>query len=139
MAYEGYLVQIGNYKIPMKFIQAENYTVTLNSQDLDSYQDANGNLQRTALNNFVPKVEFQTRPMLTRDQMNELFSNIRANYTNAVERRSTAKIYIPELDSYVTQSVYLSDPEFSIWGIIDGKIYYNSLRIAFIGYGGTAI
>ncbi|MFQ6880543.1 MAG: DUF6711 family protein [Oscillospiraceae bacterium] len=139
MAYEGYLVQIGNYKIPMKFIQAENYTVTLNSQDLDSYQDANGNLQRTALNNFVPKVEFQTRPMLTRDQMNELFSNIRANYTNAVERRSTAKIYIPELDSYVTQSVYLSDPEFSIWGIINGKIYYNSLRIAFIGYGGTAI
>lgn len=139
MAYEGYLVQIGNYKIPMKFIQAENYTVTLNSQDLDSYQDANGNLQRTALNNFVPKVEFQTRPMLTRDQMNELFSNIRANYTNAVERRSTAKIYIPELDSYVTQSVYLSDPEFTIWGIIDGKIYYNSLRIAFIGYGGTAI
>ena len=115
MAYEGYLVQIGNYKIPMKFIQAENYTVTLNSQDLDSYQDANGNLQRTALNNFVPKVEFQTRPMLTRDQMNELFSNIRANYTNAVERRSTAKIYIPELDYYVTQSVYLSDPEFSIW------------------------
>ena len=71
--------------------------------------------------------------------MNELFSNIRANYTNAVERRSTAKIYIPELDSYVTQSVYLSDPEFSIWGIINGKIYYNSLRIAFIGYGGTAI
>lgn len=139
MAYEGYLVQIGNYKIPMKFIQAENYTVTLNSQDLDSYQDANGNLQRTALNNFVPKVEFQTRPMLTRDQMNELFSNIRANYTNAVERRSTAKIYIPELDSYVTQSVYLSDPEFSIWGIINGKIYYNSLRIAFIGYGGAAI
>ena len=139
MAYEGYLVQIGNYKIPMKFIQAENYTVTLNSQDLDSYQDANGNLQRTALNNFVPKVEFQTRPMLTRDQMNELFSNIRANYTNAVERRSTAKIYIPELDSYVTQSVYLSDPEFTIWGIIDGKIYYNSLRIAFIGYGGTEI
>ena len=139
MAYEGYLVQIGNYKIPMKFIQAENYTVTLNSQDLDYYQDANGNLQRTALNNFVPKVEFQTRPMLTRDQMNELFSNIRANYTNAVERRSTAKIYIPELDSYVTQSVYLSDPEFSIWGIINGKIYYNSLRIAFIGYGGTAI
>lgn len=139
MAYEGYLVQIGNYKIPMKFIQAENYTVTLNSQDLDSYQDANGNLQRTALNNFVPKIEFQTRPMLTRDQMNELFSNIRANYTNAVERRSTAKIYIPELDSYVTQSVYLSDPEFSIWGIINGKIYYNSLRIAFIGYGGTAI
>ena len=139
MAYEGYLVQIGNYKIPMKFIQAENYTVTLNSQDLDSYQDANGNLQRTALNNFVPKVEFQTRPMLTRDQMNELFSNIRANYTNAVERRSTAKIYIPELDYYVTQSVYLSDPEFSIWGIINGKIYYNSLRIAFIGYGGTAI
>lgn len=139
MAYEGYLVQIGNYKIPMKFIQAENYTVTLNSQDLDSYQDANGNLQRTALNNFVPKVEFQTRPMLTRDQMNELFSNIRANYTNAVERRSTAKIYIPELDSYVTQSVYLSDPEFTIWGIINGKIYYNSLRIAFIGYGGTAI
>ena len=139
MAYEGYLIQIGNYKIPIKYMQAENYAVTLNSQDLDSYQDANGDLQRTALNNFVPKVEFQTPPKFPQSKMNDLFSNIRRNYINSVERKLVAKIYIPELDSYVTQNVYLSDPEFSIWGIIDDTIYYNSVRIAFIGYGGTAV
>ena len=139
MAYEGYLIQVGNYKIPMKFVQAENYTVTLNGQDLDSYSDANGDLRRTALNNFVPKVEFQTPPMLTNTDLEELFSNIRANYTNAIERRLIGKIYIPELNDYVTQNVYMPDIDFSIWGVFSNVIIYNSIRIAFIGYGGTAL
>ena|GEM_PF-5051441 len=56
MAYAGYLIRVGNYTIPKKYIRAEKYDVVLHGQDLDSYRDANGQLQRTALQHMVVDV-----------------------------------------------------------------------------------
>lgn len=138
MAYEGFLIQVGTYKIPLKYINAEEYTVTLTGQDVDSYNDANGNLQRTAMNNFVPAVEFSTPPLLTDSEIGELFSNIRSQFINPVERKLPAKIFIPELNDYVEQNVYMADTQFTIYGIFDGVVRYNSVSLTFTGYGGTS-
>ena len=138
MAYEGFLIQVGTYKIPLKYMNAEEYTVTLAGQDLDSYQDANGDLQRTALNNFVPTVEFSTPPLLTDSEIGELFSNIRAQFVNPVERKLLAKIFIPEWNDYVEQYVYMADTQFTIYGIYDGVVRYNAASLAFTGYGGMS-
>lgn len=91
MAYEGFLIQVGTYKIPLKYINAEEYTVTLAGQELDSYSDANGKIQRTVVNNFVPTVEFSTPPLLTDSEIGELFSNIRSQFVNPVEKKLSAK------------------------------------------------
>lgn len=56
MAYAGYLIRVGNYTIPKKYMRAEKYDVVLHGQDLDSYRDANGQLQRTALQHTVVDV-----------------------------------------------------------------------------------
>lgn len=138
MAYEGFLIRVGTYEIPLKYINAEEYTVTLAGKDLDSYNDANGNLQRTSVNNFVPTVEFSTPPLLTDGEIGELFSNIRSQFINPVERKLLAKIFIPELDDYVEQSVYMSDTQFTIYGIFDGVVRYNSVSLTFTGYGGMS-
>ena len=135
MAYAGYLVKVGDYTIPAnKFIRAESYKATLSVQDLDSYRDANGVLHRTALNHRVNKMEFETPAMLTNTQMAELFSNIANNYTVPAERKFIGTFYVPELDAYVSQDMYMSDPSFMIYGIFDGVIKYNPIRIAFIAY-----
>jgi len=135
MAYAGYLVKVGDYTIPAnKFIRAESYKVTLSVQDLDSYRDANGVLHRTVLNHRVNKMEFETPAMLTNTQMAELFSNIANNYTVPAERKFIGTFYVPELDAYVSQDMYMSDPSFTIYGIFDGVIKYNPIRIAFIAY-----
>lgn len=134
MAYQGWLIKLGGYTFPQTKIYAKSYQVTYNSQDLDSYRDADGYLHRNALEHKCSKVEFETTPMLTDAEMDELMSNIRANYTSAVERKLTATIYIPELGDYLTQEVYMSDPSYKIYGTYHGVIHYESVRLAFIAY-----
>lgn len=135
MAYNGYLIRLGTYSIPLSVIQASSYKVTRASQDYDSYRDANGTLHRFALDNFVPKVEFNIRPMLTNTDIAEIMENIRNNMTNAVERSFNASIYLPETDSYIEQKVYMADFSPEMYYADGTKIQYKSFRMAFIGYG----
>ena len=135
MAYQGYLIKVGDYVISGKnFIRADSYNATLIVQDLDSYRDMEGKLHRTALNHRVNKIEFETRAMLTNKQMEDLLGNIRQRYTNENERRVSATVYVPEINDYMTQDMYLADLEFSIYGVFNNVIYYNPIRFAFIAY-----
>lgn len=135
MAYSGFLIKVGNYTIPMdRFIRAESYNITRQVQDLDSYRDANGVLHRTALEHYVHKAEFETPTLLTNTDIAELFGNIRNNYIVPAERKAIVTVYVPELDSYETQKMYMPDPQFSIFGTYDDIVRYNPVRIAFIGY-----
>lgn len=134
MAYSGYLIKIGNYKLPHSYISAESYSVYKNTQDLDSYRDADGKLHRTALEHTPNKVEFDTRNMLTDVQFANLMENIRNNFTNTAERTASVTLYIPESDSYVTQDMYMSDIQPQLYFADSKKIQYKPIRIAFIGY-----
>lgn len=135
MAYSGYLVKVGEYTIPAdKYIKTQSYKATLSVQDLDSYRDANGVLHRTALAHRVNKIEFETPALLTNTEVAELFNNIANNYTVPAERKFVGTFYVPELDEYVSQDMYMSDPSFPIYGIFDGVIKYSAIRIAFIAY-----
>lgn len=135
MAYNGWLIKVGNYTIDTKkYVRAETYNVTRQVLDLDSYRDANGLLHRNALDHITYKVEFNTPPMLDNTQVAELMSNIRANFINQLERKANVTIYVPETDSYVTQEMYMPDIQFPMYGNYHDKIEYNEIRLAFIGY-----
>lgn len=133
MAYSGYLIKIGEYIIPDKFIKAESYSAYVNMQDVDDYTDANGYEHRNAVELKAEKIEFETPAMLTNKTFTELMGNIRANYVNATERGVYITAYIPEYDDYITQYGYLADFEPTIYGVFKGTIKYNSIRLAFIG------
>ena len=82
MAYRGYLVKVKgatdeqtDYIIPFEFIKAESYSVLRSGQDLDSFRDNNGDLNRTALDNFLYKVEFETPPLKTDTDIEKLLKN----------------------------------------------------------------
>ena len=97
MAYQGYLIQIGgDYKIPHSMISAETYKVTRHGQDLDSTRDESGQLHRNALDHFAIKVEFETPPLKTTAQMEEMLGNIRSRYTNVTEQKLTANRNLDE-------------------------------------------
>lgn len=87
MAYNGYLIKVGNYTIPHKYIKAETYQALYSTIDLDSTRLANGTLNREVLEHHVGKVEFETVPLMDNSQLNDLLSNIRNNYTNALEKK----------------------------------------------------
>ena len=139
MAYKGYLIKIGNYTFPLSMIKAETYKATNYGQDLDSTRDVDGILHRTALSNTAPKVEFETRNMLDNTQMSSIFANIQANYTNAVEKKASVEVYVPELDKYVTSDMYMADFEPTMYCADATKIQYTSTRMAWISYGVKAV
>lgn len=133
-SYNGYLVKVGNYAIPLSFIKAESYKVTRLVQDLDSYRDANGVLHRTALSHVPNKCEFECVPMLTDTEISAVVENIQNNFTVYDERKANVQVYVPETDTYTTQEMYMPDPEFNMYYADGEKIIYNSVRFAFIGY-----
>lgn len=135
MAYKGYLIKIGNYIFPLSMIKAESYKATNYGQDLDSTRDVNGILHRTALENTAPKVEFETRNMLDNTQVSSIFANIQANYTNAVEKKASVEVYVPELNKYVTSDMYMVDFEPTMYFADEKEIKYLSTRMAWISYG----
>lgn len=135
MAYSGWLIKVGDFEISAKsIIKADSYKVTKNSQDLDSYRDANGELHRTSLEHQPNKVEFETVPMMTNVQFASLMANIQRNYINATEKSAYVTLYVPETDSYVTQKMYMADITPQMYGTYDNVIHYDSIRFAFIGY-----
>ena len=137
MAFAGYLLRVGNYEIDgTYYINWDKYDVTRNIQDLDSYRDANGVLHRNALEHVPIKVEFETRENLTNADVATFFGNIRNNFILPIERKATVTAYVPELDDYITQDMYMADPQFKIKRIEKSTniIHYESIRVAFIGY-----
>lgn len=134
MAYLGYLIKVGNYVIPFKYMKAESYFAYRSVQDLDSYRDANGILHRTALDHVPNKVEFETPAMLTDKSFSELMGNIQSNYLNENERKLLVNMYIPETDSYVEQEMYMPDITPKIFKANKDGIKYSPIRLAFIGY-----
>lgn len=134
VAYAGFLIQVGNYKIPHSWIRAETYTVTKTGQDLDSYRDANGFLHRNALNHWGAKVEFETPGLKTNAEVAAFMNNIAVNYTNTIEKRANVTVYIPETDSYVTQEMYVPDITFTLYSANAAEVKYNQFRVAFTGY-----
>lgn len=142
MAYNGYLIKIkakssgqSDYIIPHKFIRAETYSVLRSGQDLDSGRDNNGDLMRTALNNFLYKVEFETPALLTNTQIQSLLTNIKNRYVDSVEKKVKVELFVPELNSYETQFCYVPDITFPIYLADESVIKYSQIRFAFIGYG----
>ena len=137
MAYSGYLIKVGNYTFPLSLIRAETYSVFKSVTDLDSYVDGNGLLHRNALDHIANKVEFETIPQLTNSQFADLMSNLQAQMVtdkDKLERKASVTCYIPELDDYVTQDMYMPDIKPTLYYADGTKILYNQIRLAFIGY-----
>lgn len=136
MAFLGYLIKVGNYIIPYKYIRFDSYSVFMSTTDLDSYRDGYGILHRNALDHKPNKVEFETPALLTNEEFADLMSNIRSNYTVENEKKANVTLYIPEIDGYITQDMYMPDikPQIYRYNQNIDKLQYNPIRLAFIGY-----
>ena len=134
MAYAGYLIKVGTYTIPLSIIRAETYSPYKSVTDLDSYVDANGELHRNALDHIAYKIEFETVPMLTNVQFANLMNSLYSNMSNTLERKASVTAYIPEIDDYITQDMYMPDIKPVLYYADGEKVQYNQIRLAFIGY-----
>jgi len=136
----GYLVKLGSggsaYTIPLKYIKADTYKCVWSVTDVDSYRDANGELHRDGvLDRRIMKVEFET-PDLDDVDLQKLLSGIKGAYISAVAKSCNVTAYMPEEGAYKTDKCYLtSDVNIQIRYADNGKLRYDPIRFAFIGYG----
>lgn len=133
MAYSGFLLKIGEYTVPFKFLKADSYSVGVKMQDIDAWTDADGYLHREAVELKVVKVEFETPNIITDRKLEEFLSNVRENYIIPKARECLITAYVPEYDEYVTQRAYLADFTPTIYYADENTIKYNPIRFAFIG------
>lgn len=144
MAYSGFLLKIGDYVVPHKYIKAESYTPYVNMQDLDPWTDNAGYAHREAVDLKAAKIEFETRALMTEAEFLDFMGNIQRNYTVPKARQFIFTAYIPEYGEYVTQTGYLADFTPTIYGIFQERllnssgaigpvIKYNPIRMAIIG------
>lgn len=134
MAYKGFLIKVGDYIIPHSIIRAGTYQAYRNGQDLNDFINADGELDRTALEHFVIKIEFETLPLLTNEQFGDFMSSISSNYIDVTEKKVILTAFIPELNDYMIQEAYVADIKPSVYYAGKDKVQYNQIRIAFIGY-----
>ena len=135
MSYSGYLIKIGDYKIPHKYIKADSYQASVNMQDLEPWTDSNGYVHREKTVELKAlKVEFDTPAMLTNKQFeDDLIANIRKQFVKEVGKECYITAYIPRLARYVTQYGYMADFTPQMYQAIGNTIKYDSVRLAFIG------
>ena len=135
MSYSGFLLKIGDYTIPHKYIKADSYQAYVNMQDLEPWTDSNGYVHREKTVELKAlKVEFETKPLLTNKEFDEgLIANIRKQFVKEVGKECYITAYIPELSSYVTQYGYMADFTPQIYRVSENTIWYDSTRLAFVG------
>lgn len=133
MAYSNFLLKIGSYEFPQRYMKADSYSAYVNMQDVDPYTDADGYLHREAVDLKALKVEFETPAMITNVELANIIGKIKDNYLEQKSRKVLITAYIPEYDDYVTQTGYLADFTPQIYGTYGGVIHYNPIRFAFIG------
>lgn len=134
--YNGFLVKIGQYDFPMKYIAAETYDIAPDQrQDEDPWRDGDGVLNRDVLSNMPASITFNTIPGMTNTEVAAVFAKVRENYVNEAERKALVTFYHPETDSY-SESAYMYIPNlhFPIDYIDGNTIYYKEITMEFVGY-----
>mgnify|MGYP006939919664 CR=1 FL=1 len=133
MAYQGYLLKMNGIAIPHKYMAHDTYNVIVNTQDVDSYQDANGELHRTVLEHSQIKIEWNF-PFATNVFLQELLGIFRNIWGDAKERKCECTVYVPEWDSYYSGTFYMPDTKFNVYSVGNGVIKYRATRFALIEY-----
>ncbi len=116
-------------------IKADSYKITPNArQDLDSYRDTEGVLQRNALAHTATIVEFDTVPMWD-TQFSAMMNAITSHYSSVPERKGTATYFDEENQVSATGTFYL-DSNFTVnikqqWG---ARTLYDSCHFKFVEY-----
>lgn len=125
----GHLLKIGERIIPNKYLQS--YSATPNQvQDIDSYQDVEGNLHREILPHTRTKLEFTTPYLWLEDKI-----VLQSFFPDRMEEpKVTAEYWDDEANTYKTGVFYVPDIQYKIYRIRGANMQYFPIRIALIEY-----
>lgn len=140
MSFDGNLIYLGGtVPFPREYILGSTYKTGPNRrQDLDSHQNANGELIRTVVSHRRSTVSFQidSKTGLTNTDLQIVQTLLRNAFISEDERKLTLKFYADDVGDYQTGVFYMPNPEYQINRIdYENKvIYYDPVTLEFIEY-----
>ena len=141
--FKGYLIKIGSsgssqFTFPMDRIEYNTFSVTRNTQDLDSKRTVKGILQRKALSHKPLSISFDLMAGTGDEYLGNILTRMKNHYINDDEKSMYMDVWCPETNGYLRQQkVYLaSSTEFPIEEIdlSTNTVYYDTITFEFVGY-----
>ena len=138
MAWQGYLVKIGDWVVPDEYIQFETYKTGSNKEKLDDWVDYAGQRHAVYSNEYQAVVRFNTERefKLTNREIGEFMEALSAarGDTSVFGHNVDAYLityYAPALDDYVSNYFTLDELEFTVWGYDENEITYAPVTFIF--------
>lgn len=138
MAWQGYLVKIGDWVVPDEYIQFETYKTGSNKEKLDDWINYAGQRHAVYNNEYQTVVRFSTESefKLTNREIGEFMDALNAArgddsvFGNNVDAYLLT-YYSPALDDYVSHYFTLDELEFTVWGYDENEITYAPVTFVF--------
>lgn len=135
--YEGWLLKIGNWIVPNKFIQPETYKVGVNKEEVWSDKNYSGERLAVYSERKTAAVEFDTaKNFMLSDievgQIQEVLEDARVTTYNLNRNAYKLRFYDPSTDAYVMDKYFTLEPlQYTIHHVGKNHVYYNPIAFSF--------
>ena len=136
MAYEGYILKIGNWTVPSEYIEPSTYIVGNDRAKLAEWTDYAGERHVVYSNREQPQVIFETAKnfRLTDKEIGIIYEALKtAQVHGGTVPVYTIKYFDPTKNTYFTKTCTLDDVDFTINGINENFVVYEPARFVFRG------
>lgn len=139
MAFEGSLIYLGDSNVPFPndFIFKETYSIAPEQrQDVNSGLNGNFVMLRNVAAHTRTKIEWNTIPEITNNDLIQLCKLFSDNYISSIERKIKVRYYNPETDDYNIGEFYKPDVTYAIKRLDEKKkvVVYAAVKFSLIEY-----
>lgn len=132
MAYEGYLIKIGNWQVPWNYIQGDTYDVSPNKIKVKEFTDYNGERHVVYSKNLSTVIQFETPKnfKLTNDDI----AAIREALAAAKDVDADTYVihyYNPRTGVSEMKSCSLDDLTYTVYSANEKNIFYAPMKFTF--------
>ena len=137
MAYEGWIISIGKWKIPKTYIQPETYKIGLDKDLLKEWTDYRNKrhvVYAAGVSAGQTTLQFETFK-ITSKEMGEFHKYLEAaKYNIEGVNKEVYKItyYTPQTDSYEVKDFTLESMQYTVWGINKREVIYSPVKFSFL-------
>lgn len=140
MAYEGWIISIGKWKIPNKYIQPETYKIGLDKDLLKEWTDYRNKrhvVYAAGVSAGQTTIQFETpeKFKMTNKEMGEFHKYLEAakhNVAGVNNEVYAITYYNPQTNSYEVKDFTLESMQYTVWGINEREVIYSPVKFSFL-------
>ena len=132
MAYEGYLIKIGNWQVPWNYIQGDTYDVSPNKTKVKEFTDYNNDRHVVYSKKLSTVIQFETPKNFRLTE--EDIAQIREALAAAKDINSetyTIHYYNPRTGKHEMNTCTLDDLTYTIYSANEKNLFYAPMKFVF--------